>query len=90
MARVLAPLMPFLGAAPQLKRANKLLNDQFEYQVAVAPDPKFMVLVASIGTAFAIATLSCATAHVLEAMFGRVKAQHGGQVPFFVIQQAPT
>ena len=90
MARVLAPFMPFMGAVPELKRADKLLNDQFEYQVAVAPDPKFMVLVASIGTAFAIATLSCATPRVLEAMFERVKAQHGGKAPFLVIQRAPS
>lgn len=74
------------GDAPQLKRADKLLNDQFEYRYSLSPDKTISVLQARFGNSFGLAVFGSTIPDHLEAIVRRLRDESGHDGPFAVLQ----
>jgi hypothetical protein len=77
------------GNVPQLKRADKLLNDQFEYKYSLTPDRTISVLQTRFGNSFGFVVFGSTVADQLETIVRRLRETSGRKGPFAVLQ-SPT
>jgi hypothetical protein len=77
------------GNAPQLKRADKLLNDQFEYKYSLSPDKTISVLQARFGNSFGLVVFGSIVPGQLEKIVERLRRDTGREGPFAILQ-SPT
>jgi hypothetical protein len=83
---VFEQLMSLAGEAPPLRRSQKLLNDQFEYKLSMAPDSSIFVVQARFGNAFGLVVFGSSLAGQLESIVIRLREQLGNPGPFAVLQ----
>lgn len=83
---VFEQLQSLAGEAPPLKRSGRLLNDQFEYKLSIAPDKSLLVVQARFGSAFGLVVFGSIKRGLLEDIVLKNRAATGLMGPFAVLQ----
>lgn len=73
------------GLAPELRRANTFLNDQFSYKISFSTELDLLVLQAQFGHGFGFVVVGSSAAEKLDSIFASLDKQTGKNNPFKTI-----
>ena len=74
------------GHAPVLKRASKLLNDQFEFKLSLSPDLSIFVAQVRLGTAFGMVIFGSTRQGQIEDAIASLREKYGKEGPVVFLQ----
>lgn len=73
------------GVAPQLRRAQTFLNDQFSYKVSLSNDAELILLQARFGQGFGFLVIGSVVPEKLDTLFARLEESTQKPNPFTIL-----